>query len=111
MLEKRIRKFIRINRYNNDIIFIDIALLFEMGWDRYCDYTILADVDKDIQKNRVMNRDGISEDDFEKIDSIQMSQDEKRKLVDFIINTDVNKNELRIKIINILEELGYNAKY
>lgn len=111
LLEKRIRKFIRTNKGNNDIVFIDIALLFEMGWNKYCDYIILADVDKDVQKNRVMNRDRISEDDFEKIDTIQMSQEEKKKLVDFIVDTDVNINKLRIKIINILEGFSCNAKY
>ena len=111
MLENRIRKFIRNNNKSDNVIFIDIALLFEMGWNRYCDYIILADVDRNIQKNRVMKRDNISEEDFEKIDKIQMSQEEKRKIVDFIVNTDVNENKLRIKIINILEEICYNAKY
>jgi dephospho-CoA kinase len=105
LLKSRIKKTIRINNENNSIVFMDVALLFEMGWDKYCDYIILADVDKNIQKNRVINRDGISEEDFYKIDKIQMSQDEKRKMVDFIIDTDVNYNKLRVKIINILMEL------
>lgn len=104
-LENRIKKIIKRNTGKKFVIFIDVALLFEMGWDKYCDYIILADVEKEIQKIRVMKRDNISQEDFEKIDSIQMSQEEKRKKVDFILNTNVNKKALRVKIINMLEDI------
>ena len=104
-LENRIKKIIKKNTGKKFVIFIDVALLFEMGWDKYCDYIILADVEKEIQKIRVMKRDNISQEDFEKIDSIQMSQEEKRKKVDFILNTNVNKKALRVKIINMLEDI------
>lgn len=104
-LENKFRKIIRKNAKNNYLAFIDIALLFEMGWDRYCDYIVLADVDKEVQIKRVMLRDGISRDDFEKIDKIQMSQDKKKKMVDFIIDTNIDINKLKLKIINLLEEL------
>ena len=101
-LENKFRKIIRKNNY---LAFIDIALLFEMGWDRYCDYIVLADVDKEVQIKRVMLRDGISRDDFEKIDKIQMSQDKKKKMVDFVIDTNIDIDKLKLKIINLLEEL------
>ena len=104
-LENKFRKIIRKNAKNNYLAFIDIALLFEMGWDRYCDYIVLADVDKEVQIKRVMLRDGISRDDFEKIDKIQMSQDKKKKMVDFIIDTNIDIDKLKLKIINLLEEL------
>lgn len=104
-LENKFRKIIRKNARNSYLAFIDIALLFEMGWDRYCDYIVLADVDKEVQIKRVMLRDGISRDDFEKIDKIQMSQDKKKKMVDFIIDTNVDIDKLKLKIINLLEEL------
>ena len=104
-LENKFRKIIRKNAKNNYLAFIDIALLFEMGWDRYCDYIVLADVDKEVQIKRVMLRDGISRDDFEKIDKIQMSQDKKKKMVDFVIDTNIDIDKLKLKIINLLEEL------
>lgn len=104
-LENKFRKIIRRNAKNNYLAFIDIALLFEMGWNRYCDYVVLADVDKEVQIKRVMLRDGISRDDFEKIDKIQMSQDNKKKMVDFIIDTNVDIDKLKLKIVNLLEEL------
>ena len=58
-----------------------------------------------------MKRDNISENDFEKIDNIQLSQSEKKKMVDFIINTDVNKNKLRVKIVNTLWDIKEYAEH
>ena len=45
---------------------MEVALLFEMGWDKYCSSIIVADVDKKIQKQRVMDRDNITSEDFDK---------------------------------------------
>ena len=35
----------RRNARRADLFFMDVALLFEMGWDKYCDYIVVADVD------------------------------------------------------------------
>ena len=69
-----------ISDYNGrDIVFTDVALLYEMGWDQYFDKVILADVDYEIQKQRVINRDNISGIDFDKINNIQMKREDKIK--------------------------------
>lgn len=100
-----------ISEYNGrDIIFTDVALLYEMGWDEYFDKVILADVDYETQKNRVMKRDNITADDFDKINDIQMKRDDKIKKVDFVINTSGSLDELKIKVLNLVEELKKNAK-
>ena len=54
-LINKIKKMIKDNSKYNHKVFLDAALLFEKGWDKYCDFIILADVDYDIQKNRVMD--------------------------------------------------------
>ena len=106
-LEQRMRKIIRESN-NNGLVFVDIALLFEMEWDKYFDFIILADVDKQTQKERVMKRDNISAEDFDKIDKIQMPMEDKREKVDFIINTGVSKNKLNKSVLEIVEVLqGY----
>ena len=106
-LRNKVRKIIRKNK-NEGLVFVDIALLFEMEWDKYFDFIILADVDKNIQKERVMKRDNISAEDFEKIDKIQMSMEDKREMVDFIINTGVDRNKLNKSVLEVVEVLqGY----
>ncbi len=94
------------NDYNGrDIVFTDVALLYEMGWDQYFDKVVLADVDYETQKQRVMKRDGISGEDFDKINNIQMKRDDKIKKVDFVINTGCSEEELIYRINKLIKEL------
>lgn len=101
------KKLKRIIRYHKDrgIIFMDIALLYEKGWDKYFDYVVLADVEKNVQKSRVMKRDNISAEEFDKINEIQMSMEQKRKRADFIVDTGEHINKLKKRVINIVEFL------
>ena len=95
-----------VSDYNgNDIIFTDVALLYEMGWNQYFDKVILADVDYNVQKSRVMKRDNISGEDFDKINNIQMKRDDKIKKVDFIINTDCSEDELKNKLKELIKDI------
>lgn len=109
ILRQNLRKIIRNNR-NYGLVFVDVALLFERGWDKYFSYIILADVDKEIQKQRVMKRDNITADAFDKINSIQLSREHKKDKVDFIIDTGVSLDKLRVKVVRVVEELE-NARY
>jgi dephospho-CoA kinase len=103
-LLQKLRKYIRKNK-TEGIVFVDLALLFEMHWERYFKYVILADVSYEEQKKRVMKRDHITAEDFEKINQKQISQQLKKELVDFVINTDVSKGMLIKRIFEILGEI------
>ena len=103
-LAKKLRKIIRENN-NVGIVFFDVALLYELGWDKFFDYVVLADVDYETQRLRVMARDKISAEDFDKINKLQMSRDEKILRSDFIIDTGVDINKLRKSVVNLLGEL------
>lgn len=105
-LKNELKNRIRKNAAKDDIFFLDVALLFEMGWDKYCDLIIVANVDDDIQKSRVMKRDNVSAEHFEKINNVQMSQKEKIKRADVVIDTDVPVNLLRVQIIEIVKGLA-----
>ncbi len=100
-LKYSIRKYAQ----NCGIFFIDVALLFEMGWDRYCDFIIVADVDYDIQKQRVMKRDNVSAEDFDKINDIQMKNEHKIRLADIVVRTDKSLNLLKAEMIDIIKGL------
>lgn len=105
-LKNRLKNVIRRHAAVDDLFFVDAALLYEMGWDKYCDLIILADVDEEIQKQRVMKRDNVSAEHFEKINNLQMSQEKKRTLADVVIETDVPLNLLKSEIICVLKGLG-----
>lgn len=104
-LKQKLLNIIHKNAEKDCVLFFDAALLIEMKWNIYCQAVILADVDKNIQKQRVMARDNISAEDFEKIVSVQMDNEQKKKFADVIINTDKSEALLKVELINIIEEL------
>lgn len=104
-LKQKLLNIIHKNAEKDCLLFFDAALLIEMKWNIYCQAVILADVDKNIQKQRVMARDNISAEDFEKIVSLQMGNEQKKKFADVVINTDKSEALLKVELINIIEEL------
>ena len=104
-LRRKLLNVIHKNAKTERVFFFDAALLFEMKWNIYCQAVILADVDKNIQKQRVMKRDNISAEDFEKIVSLQMDNEHKKIFTDVIINTNKPENLLKSELIKIIEEL------
>lgn len=105
-MKSKLIEAVRKNAKYDGIFVLDAALLFEAGWDKYCDLIIVADVDYDTQKQRVMKRDGISAEDFDKINDIQMSNAEKAELADVVIDTDRPLNLLKTELLCIIDELA-----
>lgn len=101
-LDKMIKRQRLKKAKENYVVFLDIALLFEKGWNKYCDFVILADVDYEIRKQRVMERDKVSSEDFEQIDNVQMSNEDKKELADVVIDTNNSLNKLKVKMIKLL---------
>lgn len=104
-LKTTLKNIIRSNAFCDDLYFIDCALLFEMGWDKYCDFIMVADVDYETQKRRVMARDNVSAEDFDKINNVQMSNKDKIKQADIVVETDKPLNLLKLELIEIINGL------
>lgn len=104
-LRRKLLNVIHKNAKTERVFFFDAALLFEMKWNIYCQAVILADVDKNIQKQRVIKRDNISAEDFEKIVSLQMDNEHKKMFTDVIINTNKPENLLKSELIKVIKEL------
>ena len=102
-LKNKIKSIIHKFSRKSDIIFFDAALLLEKKWNIYCNYIIVADIDEETQKQRVMKRDNITAEDFYKIIKVQISQSQKCKYADFIINTGLSENIIKIEIIKVID--------
>lgn len=74
-------------RKQNMIVF-DIPLLFEKKYEAMCDYIVVVSAPYKVQKNRVLDRVGMTEERFNTILQKQMPDHEKRKRADFIVQTD-----------------------
>ena len=69
-----------------DICFLDCPLLFEKGYDRYCDTVWCVWLPEDLQLQRLMDRDGYSrEEALSRINAV-MSSDEKADRSQIIID-------------------------
>jgi dephospho-CoA kinase len=77
-----------ITASNADIIVLDIPLLFENGGDARVDATVCVSIDPVTQKNRVMERGTMTEDQFNAILAKQMPDADKRARADYVIITD-----------------------
>ena len=104
-LRRYLKKVIHRHAQSNDLFFLDVALLFEMKWDIYCDCIIVADVDYETQKKRVMERDKISAEDFEKINNVQLSNKAKVLLADVVVDTGRPQNLVFADMVSIVDGL------
>ena len=70
------------------VVILDVPLLFETGMDALCDETWVLYVDRDIQIQRVMARDGLSSQEAEERIDSQMPSEERNARASHAINTD-----------------------
>ncbi len=72
---------------NDPLVVADIPLLYETGAEAHLDYVLVVSAPADIQHTRVMARPGMTEDKFVAILARQVSDADKRKRADFVIDT------------------------
>lgn len=89
--------------YMKDKVFIDAPLLFESGLDDMTDENWLVIAGEGQRAERVANRDGISREDvFQRMEN-QMSDREKIRRTDYILNNRGTREDFYIAISKLLE--------
>jgi dephospho-CoA kinase len=98
-------------KYNAPLIVLDIPLLFETGFYKLVDYIAVVTVDYTTQKQRVLDRESMTEEMFTQILDKQVSNEEKKRKADFIISTEtIEAAESKVQeIIFQLERQVRNA--
>jgi dephospho-CoA kinase len=84
---------------------VDAPLLFESGFDRECDATVSVIADRELRIRRILLRDGVSEEEARRRIASQKSDGELRRLSDYIIVNNGNRDELRKSVLWIAEEI------
>lgn len=94
----------QINEISDDLIFVDVPLLYESKMENLFNVIICVYVDRKTQIERLMNRDDISYDYALAKISSQMSLDEKAKLAHYVIdNSEDSAKAMTLKILKKLK--------
>jgi dephospho-CoA kinase len=91
-----------IDQSNSDIVLLDIPLLFETNGDKNMDAIVCVDIDPETQRDRVLKRGTMTEQQFEQILSKQLPNDVKCNQSDFVVRTD-NFDHAKEQVSHIIE--------
>lgn len=86
-------------------VVFDIPLLFERGGDKGVDQVVVVSAPADMQRARVLARQGMTPEKFEHILALQTPDAEKRKRADHVIDTGVPISETRAQVSALIKQL------
>ena len=87
------------------IVVFDIPLLFETGGERNMDAVVVVSAPADVQRARVLAREGMSEAKLDGILARQMDNEEKRARAHFVVDTSAGFERAREQVRAIVAEL------
>lgn len=95
---------------DEDLVFLDIALLYEANFVDLVEKVAVVYVDESVQLERLMTRNSLSKEEALKRIESQMSAHKKASLGDFVINNSYNKEETFRQTEEIIEKLKRGDK-
>ena len=90
---------------DQSLLVCDIPLLFETGADKWLDGVLVVTTDSEIQKQRVMAREGMTLKVFETILDKQTPDAEKQAKADYVIDTGMGLDHARSEVLSLIEQL------
>lgn len=85
---------------------VDVPLLYETGGEKRVDAVVVVTTSPDIQRQRILARDNMTDEKLDAILARQLPDAEKRKRADFIVDTSDGLEPVRARIRDILIEAG-----
>ena len=86
-----------------EIFFMDIPLLFEQDYVSWFDETWLVYVDRDVQVERLMKRDQLSQNEAKSRLAAQWPLEEKKDLASHVLDNNGNQEQLLTQVRILLE--------
>ena len=86
------------------LFFMDIPLLFELGYESWFNQIWLVDVSAEVQVNRLMARNNLSHEQAQKRIEAQLLLAEKRKKAHVLIDNNGSVDETLAQVAALLEK-------
>ena len=89
----------------DEMIIFDVPLLFESGLDKLCDKILVVISDYEVQLDRIVERDKIDRELASKIVKAQLSNEERIKKADVVIENNSSLEDLFEKVERFCERI------
>ncbi|MBS5114193.1 MAG: dephospho-CoA kinase [Erysipelotrichaceae bacterium] len=101
---KNIKK--QIKNSMQTIVFLDIPLLYEAKLEYLCDYVVVVYINEQLQKQRLKERNHLTNQEVEARIQSQMPIETKKQLAHYIINNEGDLNNLYDQIEVFLKKIN-----
>ena len=91
-----------IDAASSDVVLLDIPLLFEGGGEKHVDQVVVVTAPAEVQRARVLERPGMTEEAFETILAKQVPDSIKREKADHLIDTSLGMDHARQRVAEII---------
>jgi dephospho-CoA kinase len=88
------------------IVLMDVPLLFETGGEKRMDAVIVVSAPAELQRQRVLARENMTQDKLDAILARQMPDAEKRQRADFVVDTSRGLEPVRADVKDILAKVA-----
>ena len=107
MLRAHHRKFLDdAERSGAPVAVVDVPLLFETGGEKRVDAVVVVTTSPEIQRQRILSRDDMTDEKLKAILARQMPDEEKRRRADFVVDTSHGLDPVRAQIRDILKQVA-----
>jgi dephospho-CoA kinase len=103
--EARAAFFDRARNENREIVVLDVPLLFETGQAGQVDAVVVVSAPESVQKQRVLQRPGMSEAKLEAILARQTPDSDKRAGAHYVIDTSQGLDAARARVLDVIAAL------
>lgn len=103
LVHPRVRQLIRqqiddlVSQPHTRAIVLDVPLLFESGWNEFCDIVLFVDAPREVRIQRAADR-GWSAEEFDRREAAQLAVESKRQRAGLVIDNSGSKHATQAQV-------------